>query len=95
MEKELILLSSSFSYIIPVLIFTVISLKIWLYFSFKTSEWKFYNLIYFNNKQILSQSQQEKPDIKIVQNALTYYVAFLSTFFLLLTILTSSGSFSI
>lgn len=77
MNPQLSVILFSFNTSLPYIIAIVLLLKIVLFYKFKTNDWKWSNLVYFNYKQILTVKSAERPNIKIIENSLTYYLVFL------------------
>ena len=75
----------NFNSILPFVISFVIVLKVAIFFKYKTNQWRLSNIIYFNYKHILTLKTSDKPNVKIIENSLTYYLVFLVVINFMLT----------
>lgn len=77
MLQSLSLILANFSFIILPVIIAAVIVKVILFLKFKTSNCSYYNLIYFRTGQIISSKTEVRINVKIWQNSLSCYVAFL------------------
>lgn len=74
----------NFNFILPPLMAIVIAVKLTTFFRYKAKHWKMINLLYFQRKQIATAKSFKLANIKIISNALSFYLVFLIVFYAVL-----------
>ncbi len=82
--QVVLFLGRYFNFLVVLVMVLVIISKVALFFAFKTSRCRYFNIIYFNSRQIIAGGSIHQVSTGILQNALSFYFVFLVLFYVFL-----------